>query len=165
LKNIHAEIRGGIFMASEAGSQLELTIDKFIFRFPKDLKYSQAGLWIRQEETRLRLGLSDFVQQRSGDIAFANLFPPGTKLEAGDEVAGIETVKVNVSLPSPVTGIVLEANAAVQKFPELINLEPYAGGWLVIMQIEDIESQLGRLLTAEDYFALVKEQAVTELNG
>jgi glycine cleavage system H protein len=152
-------------MADDLDESFELTIDKFTFRFPKDLKYSEAGLWIRREGNRLRLGLSDFAQQRSGDIAFANLTPPGTELKAGDEVASIETIKVNVSLPSPVTGTILEVNAAVKEAPELINLEPYTKGWMAIMQAEDLEAQLAGLLNAETYVALAKEQAETELKS
>jgi glycine cleavage system H protein len=152
-------------MSNQMNESLQLRIDKFTFRFPKGLKYSEAGFWIRQEENGLRLGLSDFIQQRSGDIAFANLAPPGTELKAGDELASIETVKVNISLPSPVTGTILEINADVQNAPELINFEPYTKGWMVLVRAEDLEGQVSKLLSAETYAALAKEQAETDLNS
>ena len=101
---------------------VKLTVDKFIFSFPEDLRYSDAGLWIRQEEDLLRIGLSDFAQQRNGDIAFANLPAAGSVLEPGDEIAAIETVKVNISLPSPIRGTVAEINPALETSPELISL-------------------------------------------
>ena len=152
-------------MSSEAGNPIEFTIDKFTFRFPKDLKFSEAGIWIKQEGIRLRLGLSDFAQQRSGDVAFINLVQPGTELNAGDEFASIETIKVNISLPSPVKGTILEINAAVQEAPELINLEPYTRGWMVTMQAEDLKRQMSLLLNAKTYVALAKEQAETDLKS
>ena len=152
-------------MAYEAGGQFELTIDKFTFRFPNDLKYSEAGIWIGREGSHFRLGLSDFAQQRSGDVAFINLPLPGAELKAGDELASIETVKVNLSLPSPVMGKILEVNAIVQEAPELINLEPYNRGWMVIMQAEDLEWENSKLFNAETYAALAKEQAETDLKS
>jgi glycine cleavage system H protein len=152
-------------MAYDVNDQFELTLDKFTFGFPKELRYSEAGLWIRQEGNLFRLGLSDFAQQRNGDIAFANLMPPGTELAAGDEIASIETVKVNISLPSPVKGTILEINPAIQEAPELINQEPYGLGWMAVVQAEAPEQQVGGLLNAGAYVALAREQAEAELKS
>lgn len=152
-------------MAHDPNPHFELTVDKFTFRFHRDLQYSEAGLWIRREGRLVRLGLSDFAQQRNGDIAFANLVPPGTVLDVGDEVASIETVKVNVSLPSPVKGTIMELNSALQKAPELINQEPYGRGWIAVVQPEDLEGTLGKLLDARAYLELAKQQAEAELRS
>ena len=83
---------------------LELAIDKFIFRVATDRFYSPEGVWAKPEGSSIRIGLSDFLQQRSGDVAFAEVKPTGTELAFGDEVAVIETIKVNISLGSPVSG-------------------------------------------------------------
>jgi len=150
-------------MMRDPNDDLELTIDKFIFRFPKRLRYSEAGLWIQQEDSLLRMGMSDFAQQRNGDIAFATLTPAGTPVDVDDEIASIETVKVNMSLPSPVKGKIVEVNLLLQESPELINQEPYGRGWMVIMQPEDLTQDLGRLMTAEAYSRLARQQAEAEL--
>lgn len=150
-------------MADVPNDPIELNVDKFIFRFPQDLKYTESGLWVRREGDRLRLGLSDFFQQRSGDIAFATLMQPGTKLEVDDEIASIETVKVNLSLPSPVKGTILEVNSTLQDAPELINQDPYGGGWICILQPEDPESSLVKLLDAGAYLETARNQAEAEL--
>jgi glycine cleavage system H protein len=142
---------------------LELTVDKFIFRVPKGLYFNDTGVWVRQEGSVARLGLSDFSQQRSGDMAFAEVKPVGTTLKAGDEVASVETIKVNISLPSPVTGTIVEANTELQDAPELINREPYGKGWLVAVQWVDWESDKARLLNAEAYYALIQRQAEDEV--
>ncbi len=95
------------------GDSIKLTVDKFIFTFPKNLKYSDAGLWIRQEGSLARIGLSDFAQQRNGDIAFAKLPASGSVLASGDEIVSIETVKVNISLPSPMKGRIVDVNSSL----------------------------------------------------
>lgn len=146
-----------------AEESIRVTVDKFSFLFPKELSYSDAGVWVAVEGRRARLGLSDFAQQRNGDIAFAKVKAVGTQLKPGDEFAEIETVKVNESLPSPVQGIIVEVNAALEEAPELINQAPYGKGWLTIVELSDWESDHQHLLDAEAYAALVKDQAETEI--
>jgi glycine cleavage system H protein len=142
---------------------LELTVDKFTFRVPKSLYYSDAGVWIKPEGGVARLGLSDFAQQRSGDMAFAEVKPVETVLKPGDEFASVETIKVNVILPSPVTGAIAEINTALEDTPELINQDPYGKGWLVAVQLTDWESDKAKLLNAETYYTLIKQQAEEEV--
>lgn len=138
---------------------IRLTIDKFIFTFPRDLSYSESGLWIRQEENLARIGLSDFAQQRNGDIAFANVTAAGTLLNIGDEIASIETVKVNISLPSPLRGKIFETNSALEESPELINQDPYNRGWMVILKIKRLDKEITNLMNADAYAQLAKQQA------
>ncbi len=152
-------------MVHNPNQSLELRIDKFIFRFPRSLRYSDAGLWTSQEGDMVRLGLSDFAQQRAGDIAFANLTRAGTVLDIGDELANIETVKVNVSLPSPVRGIVREINSALHEAPELINQDPFGRGWIALVEAEQLESQLSVLLEAEAYLDLARQEAEVEMGS
>jgi glycine cleavage system H protein len=107
---------------------LEYTLDKFTFRVATDRYYSAYGVWAKEGNGRVTIGLSDFLQQRSGDIAFADIMEPGTMLSFGEEVASIETIKVDVSLPSPVAGTVIETNPAMEMEPEVINEDPYGEG-------------------------------------
>ncbi len=152
-------------MADNPNDIIKVTVDKFIFKFPTDLRYSEAGLWIRQVEKLVRMGLSDFAQQRNGDIAFANLSEKGSALDIGDEVAAIETVKVNISLPSPLKGKIAETNSALEDSPELINQDPYGSGWMVVLELEDLEQELARLLNADAYAQIVRQQADAELKS
>jgi glycine cleavage system H protein len=150
-------------MTSNPNDDIKFTLDKFIFRFPRNLLYSREGLWIIQENGLLRIGMSDFIQQRNGDIAFATVTPAGTRVNAGDEIASIETVKVNFSLPSPMKGKITEANASLQDSPELINQDPYGRGWLVTLQPENLKRDRASLMTAEAYSELARQQAEAEL--
>jgi glycine cleavage system H protein len=152
-------------MTTAPNDEIKFTVDKFIFRFPQKLRYSQDGLWIMQEGGMFRIGMGDYAQQRNGDIAFATPAPIGSLLNLGDEIASIETVKVNFSLPSPVQGKIVEVNALLQDSPELINLDPYGKGWLVLLQPENLEQDCAALMTAEAYSNLAKQQAESELNS
>ena len=142
---------------------LEVTVDKFTFKVATDRFYTREGVWVLPETDRMRIGLSDFLQQRSGDIAFAEVKPIGTALSIGDEVASIETIKVNVALSSPVSGKVIDVNPAMDTAPEAINQDPYGAGWLAIVATTDWESDRSRLLDAAAYFEVVKAEAEEEL--
>ena len=141
---------------------LEVTVDKFTFRVAADRWYTREGVWALPEADRVRVGLSDFLQQRSGDIAFAEIKPIGTTLAAGDEVAAIETIKVNVILGSPLNGNVIEVNPALDTAPEAINQDPYGAGWLAVIAASDWETDRSRLLDATAYFEVVKREAEEE---
>ena len=143
---------------------LETTVDKFIFRVATDRYYSQEGLWAKAEGDRVRIGLSDFVQQRSGDVAFAEVKPPGTQLAFGDEVAVIETIKVDIAFSSPVSGKVVEVNPAMEAAPEAINQDPYGAGWLAIIAASDWEADPSKLLDPEAYLARMESEAQDEVS-
>ncbi len=148
---------------------LEIIIDKFTFRVAADRWYTREGVWtspLPKEEgsgVRVRIGLSDFLQQRSGDIAFAEIKPVGTSFSIGDDVALIETIKVNVALSTPISGKVLEVNAALDTAPEAINQDPYGAGWLAVIAAADWDAERSRLLDAAAYFEVVKREAEEEM--
>jgi len=142
---------------------LETTVDKFTFRVADDRFYTSAGVWALVEGNRIRIGLSDFQQQRSGDVAFAEIKPVGTQLAFDDEVAVIETIKVNISLGSPAAGRVVEVNPVMANAPEAINQDPYGAGWMAVIEADDWESNLARLLAPQAYFKLMKTQAEEEV--
>ena len=141
---------------------LELTIDKFTFRVPTDRYYHREGVWALAEGDRVRIGLSDFMQQSSGDVAFAEVEPEGTDLAFGDEMATIETMKTDVVLPAPVGGTVVEVNPAMETAPEVINQDPYGEGWLAAIAADDWETDRERLLDPQAYFELMKHEADEE---
>ena len=146
---------------------LEITVDKFTFRVPTDRLYTRDGVWVLRVEptgaARVRVGVSDFLQQRSGDVTFVTVRPPGTRLGAGADVAEIETIKVNVALPSPVAGTVVEINPALEITPEVVNQDPYGGGWLAVMAVADWDADRAGLLTPEAYLTHMRQQAESEV--
>jgi glycine cleavage system H protein len=144
---------------------LETTVDKFTFKVATDRLYSAEGLWARPEGNRVRIGLSDFVQQHNGDVAFAEVKAVGTNVAFGDEIATIETIKVNLSLISPVTGKVVEVNPAMSTAPEAINQDPFGAGWLAVVEATEWEADKSRLLNSQAYFAKMKRDAELEVKN
>jgi len=143
---------------------LEFTLDKFTFKVATDRLYTGEGLWVKVENTTLRVGISDFLQQRSGDVAFAEIKPMGTALAAGDELAVIETIKVNISLSTPVAGRVVEVNPAMESAPEIINQDPYGEGWLAMIEpLEGEVTQMEMLMKPDVYFTQIKGDAEQEV--
>lgn len=142
---------------------LEFTIDKFTFKVPTDRYYHREGVWALAEGDRVRIGLSDFLQQSSGDVAFAEVESEGSDLAFGDEMATIETMKTDIVLPAPVSGTVVEVNPAMESEPEVINRDPYGEGWLAVIEAEDWESDRDRLLDPQAYLDRVRELAEEEM--
>lgn len=146
-----------------SGKVLELSVDKFIFRFPEDLLYSDSGLWLRPEGGLVRVGLSDFTQQRNGDVAFVEVKDEGTIIRVGEELAMVETIKVNLSVPSPIGGRVAEVNRDLEGAPELVNLDPYRRGWLAVLAPANWEEDKLDLKPAQAYVELARAQAEREI--
>lgn len=143
---------------------LETTVDKFTFKVATERLYTSEGVWVKEENGRVRIGLTDFVQQRSGDVAFADVKPVGTVLSAGEDLANIETIKVTITYTSPVTGKIIEVNPAMVDAPEVINQDPYRAGWLTVMEVTDWETERKKLLDPHAYFKIMKGQAEDEVN-
>ena len=141
---------------------LEFKIDKFTFKVAPDRFYNEEGVWAKLEGNHVRVGISDYLQQRSGDVAFAEVRPSGTRVSFGEEVALIETIKVNISLSSPVTGLVIEVNPAIVTTPEAINQDPYGAGWLAVLETIEGDIHLERLLDPLAYFTRIKLEAEQE---
>jgi glycine cleavage system H protein len=143
---------------------METTVDKFTFRVAADRFYTPQGLWaLASNGSTVRIGMSDFLQQRSGDIAFADVRPAGTVLAAGDEVAAIETIKVTITLPSPIFGTVLRVNPLMVAAPETINQDPYGEGWLCEIETTSWETDRKNLLEPAAYFTQMKDEAENQV--
>jgi glycine cleavage system H protein len=142
---------------------LETMVDKFTFKVATDRLYNAEGIWAKAEGKLVRVGLSDFVQQRGGDVAFAEVKPVGAPVSFGGEVAVIETIKVNISLCSPVTGKVVEVNPVMSTTPEIINQDSYGSGWLAVVEATDWETDKSRLLNPQAYFEKMKLETEQEV--
>jgi len=140
---------------------LEATVDKFVFRVARDCRYSDADVWAKREGNRVRVGLTDFLQQKSGDVAFVNLKEVGTVLAANDELAAIETVKVDLVVPAPLAGKIVAVNNALADHPELVNSDPYGVGWLVEV-VPTNPADYDALLDAETYLPQMQARAELE---
>lgn len=140
---------------------LEVKVDKFVFRVSRDRKYSDADVWAKREGNRIRVGLTDYLQQKSGDVAFVNLKEIGTVMAMSDELAALETIKVDLVIPAPIAGKIVALNDALTAHPELVNSDPYGMGWLVEIE-PSTPADFDRLLDADTYLPQMQARAELE---
>lgn len=117
---------------------------------PDDLRYSDDHEWIRDEDGRFRIGITDYAQDALGDVVFVQLPEVGAELSAGDTFGEVESTKSVSELYAPVQGVVLEVNGDLEVSPELVNSEPYGTGWMIVIQPVDLRS-VEDLLDADAY--------------
>jgi len=142
-------------------NELRVTVDKFVFRVARDYRYNNEDVWAMRVDNRVRVGLTDYLQQKSGDVAFVNLKEIGTLLAANDELAALETIKVDLVIPAPIAGKIVALNDALTAHPELVNSDPYGAGWLV--EIEPSHpADFDALLDAETYLPQMQARAELE---
>lgn len=142
---------------------LQYTLDKFTFKVAGDRLYSRAGVWARVDGRRVTVGVSDYLQQRNGDVAFADVVEAGTTVAVGDELATLETIKVDMELPAPVSGLVVAVNEALELEAELVNQDPYGDGWLAIIEASNWPAEQAGLLAPEAYLEQMKREAQEEV--
>ena len=118
---------------------------------PGDLKFLKSHEWIRVEGGgKATVGISDHAQGLLGDLVYVELPNVGDSVEAGNACAVVESVKAASDVYAPVSGKVLEVNAALVDKPETINEDAYGDGWLFVIEITDPD-QLNELLGPDDY--------------
>lgn len=116
----------------------------------QDLRFTESHEWLKVEGAEALIGLTDYAQGELGDIVFVELPTEGTHVSAGDVLTTVESVKSVSEVYAPVAGDVVEANAALEDSPDLINSDPYGDGWMVRVKLEDASS-LDGLMTADAY--------------
>lgn len=122
--------------------------------FPAELRYTKDHEWISLEGDIATIGITEFAQSELGDIVFCDINAVGKSFAAGEVFGSVEAVKTVSDLFSPVSGTITEMNASLEKNPELVNNEPYGGGWMIKMKVDNIADVEG-LMSASDYAALV----------
>ena len=125
---------------------------------PGDLKFMKSHEWARVEgDGKVTIGISDHAQGLLGDLVYVELPNVGDRVEAGTAVAVVESVKAASDVYAPVTGKVVEVNAALADKPETINEDAYGDGWIFVVEAEEPE-QLNDLLGPDDYAELLEEE-------
>jgi glycine cleavage system H protein len=117
---------------------------------PAELKYAKTHEWVRVEGDLAVIGISDHAQHELTDVVFVEVPSVGRTLQAGEACAVVESVKTASDLYAPVSGEVVEANAALSSDPGLVNREPYGHGWFFKVRMSN-PAEAEALLTAEAY--------------
>jgi len=121
---------------------------------PAELKYTTEHEWIRVEGDEIVIGVTEFAQGELGDVVFIEIETEGETLSIGDTFGTIEAVKTVSDLYMPVDGEVVKVNPALEDTPELVNSEPFEGGWMIRVKMDD-PSQLDALMSADEYSILI----------
>lgn len=121
---------------------------------PAELKYTVEHEWIRVEGDEIVVGVTEFAQGELGDVVFIEIETEGETLAKGETFGTIEAVKTVSDLYMPVDGEVVKVNPALEDTPELVNSEPFEGGWMIRIKLSDA-SQLDDLMSADAYGALI----------
>jgi glycine cleavage system H protein len=121
---------------------------------PTNLHYTRDHEWVRVDGDEATVGITAYAADQLGDIVFVELPDVGRSVDQFATFGVVESVKAVSDLFAPVGGEVTETNAALTGQPELVNGEPYEGGWMVRLRVADT-SQLDELLDAAAYDALI----------
>jgi glycine cleavage system H protein len=125
--------------------------------FPEELKYSKEHIWVRLEGDCAVIGITDFAQEELGAITGVELPDDGDEIEQDDSVGSIEARKTVADIYAPFSGVVVSVNPEVFDTPTLLNDDPYDGGWLVEVKLNDRE-ELKSLMSADDYADYVENR-------
>lgn len=124
---------------------------------PPDLRYTAEHEWARTDaEGRVSVGITDFAQQRLGDVVYLDLPEVGTEVTSGESMGEIESTKSVSDIFAPVTGTVAEINTECAENPAAVNQDPYGEGWLVAITPSD-PNQYQSLLTANGYEEVIAQ--------
>jgi glycine cleavage system H protein len=122
---------------------------------PDDLRYSSDHEWVRVEDGRFRIGITDYAQDALGDVVYVQVPEVGSEVSAGDAFGEVESTKSVSEIYAPVQGVVVEVNPELETAPELVNTDPYGAGWIALVEPVDLRS-VEDLLSPEAYRELTE---------
>jgi glycine cleavage system H protein len=125
--------------------------------FPEELKYSKEHIWVRIEGNSAVIGITDFAQEELGPISGVELPEEGDEVEQDDSVGSIEARKTVADIYAPFSGTVRNINHETIDNPVLLNDDPYDGGWLMEVTINDPDELKG-FMSADDYADYVENK-------
>ncbi len=130
------------------------------YEFPEGLLYSKDHLWVKIEDGKVRVGITDFAQAMAGEIVFVRLMPKGRKVKAGRPLGTMETGKWVGPIKSPVSGTIVEINTALKMQPKLLNTDPYGKGWVAVIEPSNFEEEKKNLISdMEELRRFIEEEA------
>lgn len=121
---------------------------------PSELKYTKDHEWVSIEGDIATIGITDFAQSELGDIVYVEVETVDETLEAEEIFGTVEAVKTVSDLFLPISGEIIEFNAALEDEPEKVNSDPYGAGWMIKVKCSDV-SQYEGLMSSEEYKILI----------
>ncbi len=121
---------------------------------PEDLRYTPDHEWVRLEDGRIRVGITDYAQDALGDVVFVQLPELGGVVAAHQSFSEVESTKSVSDIYAPVAGTVVDVNAELAEAPQRLNEDPYGEGWICVIAPAD-PAAYGTLMDAEAYRQLI----------
>jgi glycine cleavage system H protein len=125
-------------------------------KIQNEARYAKSDEWVRVEGGVAFVGISDYAQNKLGDIVFVGDIAVGAVLKAGDLLTSVESVKAASDVYTPVSGKVTDVNREVVAKPELVNSDAFGAGWLAKIELSNPD-ELKTLMSASDYAEYRKE--------
>jgi len=122
---------------------------------PDDLRYTKDHEWVRVEEGRARVGITDYAQDALGDVVFVQVPNVGETVASGASFGEVESTKSVSDVYAPLSGTVVEVNDDLADAPQRLNEDPYGEGWLCVIELSD-PSEVDGLMDAAAYRALIE---------
>lgn len=129
--------------------------------FPEDLLYSREHIWVRIDGDMATLGITDYAQERLGEILSIEFPEIDTYIERDETFGSVESTKAVIDLVSPVSGTIVSVNEDINDDIGIINSDPHDIGWLVVIEMDDLE-QLDDLLDAAGYHDFILQEEETD---
>jgi glycine cleavage system H protein len=127
------------------------------YKIIEDLLYSKDHVWIKIENNKAKIGITDYIQKNLHDIVYIELPEINSNISQGKQIALIESIKTISEIHSPLTGKIIKINEELKSKPELINESPYEDGWIAIIEPKNFEKEKNNFLNFEKYLEYIKE--------
>ncbi|MGN7477533.1 glycine cleavage system protein GcvH [Solibacillus silvestris] len=123
---------------------------------PKELRYSKEHEWVKIEDGKATIGITDFAQSELGDIVFVELPEVGDEISKDQPFGSVESVKTVSELYAPLSGKVVAINEELLDNPEFVNESPYGTAWMITVELTE-EAEVEELMDADAYAALIEQ--------
>ena len=142
-------------MPKEKSSERSIMVDEYEVRI--GLLYTEEHEWVKVEDGKARVGVTDYAQKSLHEIVYVELPEEGIEVEQMKPMGTVESIKAVSEVYSPVSGRVIKINERLRDSPELVNKSPYDEGWIAVIEPSNLDEELKRLLTPEQYADLLRE--------
>lgn len=124
--------------------------------YPDNLKYHKDHMWLHALGNKAKIGITHYAQEQLGDIVFVELPEVGAEIDANAIIGEIESTKTTSTIEAPVSGRIVEVNDSLEETPEIINEEPYKGGWIAVIEMSD-PGEMMDLMDSKTYQDIIEE--------
>lgn len=128
------------------------------YNMPDEFYYHEEHSWARVENGKVTVGMNDFFQKEAGDIVFIDLPEEEEEVSQGEVCGKIQSRKWIGKLVAPVSGEIVEINEDLEDDTSLINSDPYGRGWILVIEAEDLDSELGNLMQGDALVSFIERE-------